>query len=338
MENRPGRRDDIDLEHEPDPWQEDDPDLALADSLAEPVPSATDGPLAVTTKSSGGDGSRRFWVERDSAWYWPLTGLVGLLVAVGITLLANWLPFNDLTSGAVATNQPVPFQPAAWSFMIWVIIYALMAVYVVYTIMPGGRRNKRVRQIGPLFLLANVANILWVAFWHWKSFTFAFVFILILLIALLIISFISQRSGRDEATPSRFQILMVEVPFSIYLGWASFLTLVTLMVWLQDGGWDGGPFSLRVWAVLFMIIGLLASGAFAAFRQDAAYPLVFGWGFIAITQQQWGESKVVAIFAGIAAVLAVALAVMAFMLSFDRRALTRSYPVDDEETATPPLA
>ncbi len=229
----------------------------------------------------------------------------------------------------------MPFQPSAWVWAIWVAIFILMAVYVVYMIFPGGRHSDRTRRIGPFFLIVNVANVLWLFFWHWNQFLLSLILMAIVLASLAIIYLMANSKDDEGNKPTRTQLLMVRIPFSVYLGWTTVATLGNLMVWLQHRGWEGAPFSLRVWAVIFMIVGLLAAAAFAAFRQDAAYAIVFVWAYVAVAQHQWDISKLVSIFAGIGAVVAAGLAVMAFMLSFDRRAMSGMYVEEHRENPLP---
>jgi hypothetical protein len=171
MANRPDHPDEIDLERDTDPFRGGDPDLETADSLAEPA----DHPSAMTVQGNssssasgsgrgggtGVDGSKQVWFERGSSWHWPLINLLGLLAVLAINFLANWIPFNNQTTGEVLTKNPIFFQPAGWAFIIWGVIYALLLVFVIYSLLPGGRRSRRVRRIGPVFLVANIANAVW---------------------------------------------------------------------------------------------------------------------------------------------------------------------------------
>lgn len=332
MQQRPGNdRDiDIDLERDRGDLPDGDPELSVADSLTEPVPSPSDGPLVVTTRQGG-----RMWPGRESNWYWPMLGLVSLLGALAVGLLANIIPFNGQTTDDILTKTGMPFQPASWVWAIWGLIFILMAVYVVYTIFPGGLHSDRTRRIGPLFLIVNLASILWLFFWHWEQFLVSVILMAIVLLALALIYLIANRPDDEGNRPTRMQLLMVRIPFSVYLGWITVSFLGNLMVWLQHRGWDGSPFNLRTWAIVFMIAGLLAAAAFAAFRQDAAYVIVFVWAYVAVAQHQWDSSKAVSIFAGIGAVVAAGLAVMAFMLSFDRRAMSGLYTEQHKDDPLP---
>jgi uncharacterized membrane protein len=88
---------------------------------------------------------------------------------------------------------------------------------------------------------------------------------------------------------------------------------------MREGGWDGGPFGLRGWTVIFLLVGIIVAAGIAFFSHDAAFPLVYVWAYLGIAQRQWGEDMLISILAIVLVVVAAALTVMAFILSFDAR-------------------
>lgn len=259
--------------------------------------------------------------DSDRSWAWPLINLIGLLVVVLVNALANLLPFNDQTTADVVNRDPVPFQPAGWVFGIWGLIYILLGVFVIYGLLPAGRRDRRLQQISPLFLITNIANITWLVLWHWERFAASLVVMVVLLVTLIAIYIavrVRNRPSPDAPRHTKLQRLLLWVPFSIYLGWIFVAALANLMVWLDRSGWDGGPFSYNVWAALFIVAGALVAALFAFVWNDALIPLVFVWAFIGIAQRQWGESALVSVTAIVFTVVAAALAAVAILLAFDR--------------------
>lgn len=264
--------------------------------------------------------------QSDRSWTWPLINLIGLLVVVLVNALANVLPFNDQTTGEVVNKDPVPFQPAGWVFGIWGLIYILLGVFAIYGLLPAGRHNTRLQRISPLFLIANLANIVWLVLWHWERFAASLAVMVVLLLSLIAI-YIGVRIrnpmrhvSRDAPHQTKLQRLIIWTPFSIYLGWICVAALSNLMVWLDRSGWDGGPFSYNVWAALFIVAGALIAALFAFLWHDALIPLVFVWAYIGIVQRQWGESVLVTVVAIVFTVVAAGLAAVAMLLAFDRTA------------------
>lgn len=258
----------------------------------------------------------------DRIWTWPLINAAGLAVVVLVNYLANALEFNGQSTGDVINQDPVPFQPAGWVFSIWGVIYSLLLLFVIYGLLPGGRRNARLRRISPLFLIANIANVTWIVLWHFEWFLASLVTIVVLLGSLLTI-YIGLRIRNPirrfaGAKPPWYMRLILWVPFSVYLGWVCVATLANLMVWLDRSNWDGGPFSYNVWAMIFMAAGAVIAAAFAGTARDILIPLVFAVAYVGIANQNWGEATSVSIAAVLFAVVCAGLAALAWILAFDR--------------------
>lgn len=294
-------------------------------------------PFISRDRSVGSPAQPRSYVSRDSSWFWPLINLVGLAAVVLINWLANWVPFNDQTTGDIADRAAVPFQPAGWAFSIWGLIYLLLFVFVVYGFLPAGRNNPRVQAVGPFFLVANLANIAWLFFWHWEQFGAALITMAVLLAALIGIYAVVRRRGKNGPEVGVAERLVVWTPFSVYAGWISVAILANVQVWMRYGGWDGGPFGLRGWSVIFLLASVLVAAGVGFFFHDAVYTLVFVWGFLGIAQEQWDASKLVSVTAILLVIVAAAVTVMAFMLAFDARTMQgRSFSLRRRGTPAPP--
>jgi benzodiazapine receptor len=256
----------------------------------------------------------------DRTWFWPIANLCGLIVVVAVNYLANWMELNGQSTGDVVNQDPVPFQPAGWVFAIWGVIYLLLAAFAFYGLTPGGRHNARLQRVSPVFLVANIANVTWIVLWHYEQFFAALVTIVVLLVSLLVIYIGLRirnpiRRSVPAERPTLAQRLVFWLPFSVYLGWVIVATLANLMVWLERSGWDGGPFSYNVWAVIFMTGGTVVSSIFAWLARDPIIPLVMMVAFVGIANHAWGDSTLVASFGIIFAVVQAALAAMAWVMS-----------------------
>jgi hypothetical protein len=259
---------------------------------------------------------------RNRSWLWPIINLVGLVIVVLVNAAANTVEFNNQSTGDVVNKNPVPFQPAGWVFAIWGVIYALLGVFVIYGLLPAGRRNVRLQRISPFFLIANIANVTWLFLWHWEQYFASVVTMLVLLGSLLCI-YVGLRIRNptrpsDPANkPGTVVRLVLWVPFSVYLGWVIVASLANVMVWLDRSGWDGGPFSYNVWAALFMLGGAAIAAGFVLLAKDVLIPLVLAFAFAGICQHAWGESALVVVMAIVMAVVCVGLAGLAWVLAYE---------------------
>jgi benzodiazapine receptor len=308
-------------------------DLAASDIDTTYDPDAT-RPIAVMGEpSSPLDRPRR--INTESEWFWPIVNLIGLAAVILINWLANQLEFNGQSTGDVVNKDPVWFQPAGWAFSIWSVIYALLIAFVIYGLLPAGRRNPWVQRISPLFLLSNIANITWLLLWHQEWFPASMVTILVLLASLAGIYTILHWRRTDEREALKGERYVVWPAFSIYLGWIVVASMSNFSVLLDREGWSGGPFSQRWWAVILLVLAGVISAFFAFIRREAWIPMVIAFAALAIAVKQWDRSTLVSVTALVVGVLAAVLAIAGVMMAFDRRAMLGAYSHKHETSDLP---
>lgn len=290
-----------------------------------PEPVAAEGSGA-SGGSDGRAGGLSRWMSPENRWFLPLVGLVAYLLVLLTNFLADWLPFHDRTTSGVLERQPIALQPASWAFSIWLLIAVLLGVFVVLTLTPAGQNDPGVRRIVGLFIVACVAMILWQFLWHWEQLLLALIVVVVMWAALLVITILGRRARNEGRLRSMWQKLTVQLPFSVAVGWASVLLLLTFALWADRAWGTGNPFSDRAWAVILMVVGVAIAGAFALFARDALVPLVFLWFFIAVVQEQWEHSTLVVVVAVVAAIASSALALAAYSLRYNPDALSRLSP------------
>jgi translocator protein len=254
--------------------------------------------------------------DRDQWWLWPVISAVGLAAVLVMNWLANSLPLNDQQTGDVTDAYLVPFQPAGWVFgTIWPTIYALVAIYIVYSFLPAGRRHSLIDRVSPFLLLANIANVSWLFAWHWERLVLALLLLLVLAAALAAIYVRIRTAGPEADDMSALQQLIVTAPFSVYLGWVSIASLANVQILMSEQGWDDILFTPDGWTVNFMVIGILLAGVIAFRWHDPIFPLVFAYAYTGIANRQWGEDTNVGFVAVLLIIVAVALAGLALVLS-----------------------
>jgi hypothetical protein len=229
--------------------------------------------------------------------------VLAVLATITINGLANALPLNGQTTGAISDRFRVYFVPAGYVFSIWGVIYLALLAFAVYQALPAQRENPHLRRIGYLFALSCLANVVWLFLWHYEVFPLTIVAMLALL-ALLIAIYLRLGVGRVRVSTA--ETWLVHVPFSIYLGWVTVATIAnatSLLDYLQWSGWGISP---EVWTVIMLIAGAVIASAVSLTRGDIAYMLVIVWAFAGIAVKHAG-TLVVAISAW---VMTAAVAVM----------------------------
>ncbi len=223
-----------------------------------------------------------------------------------VNALANILPINGLGTGEISDMFKVFFVPAGYVFSIWGLIYLALLGFTVYHSLPSQRENPRLRQVGYWFALGNLANAVWIFLWHYLLIPASLVMMLTLLASLLII-YVRLEIGLKPA-PSAAEKWLVNLPFSIYLGWITVATIANVTDALYDLNWNGFGIAPEVWAVIMLVVATLVAALMAFTRGDVAYMAVLAWAFAGIGVKQAG-TPLVANSAWIAAGVVVILAV-----------------------------
>ncbi len=231
--------------------------------------------------------------------------ILSLVLTLVVNVLANALPINGLTTGEISDRFPILFVPEGYVFSIWGLIYLGLIAFAIYSITPEGMAKKKLDDIAWWFTAANLFNTAWVLLWHYLAFTLTLFAIFGLLISLLAI-YLMLGIGRGK--PSLKELLLVNVPFSIYLGWATVAVVANVTQVLFNAGWRGGPLSEPAWTVIMLLVATLLGALMIFTRKEVAYPLVLTWAFIGIWVKQ-ADVPLVAISALVLGILVGLLAI-----------------------------
>ena len=241
--------------------------------------------------------------------------ILSLVLTLVVNVLANALPINGLTTGEISDRFPILFVPAGYVFSIWGLIYLALIGFAIYIITPKGRQDTKVDAIAWWFVAANLFNTAWILLWHYLQFTLTLIPIFGLLISLSAIYLIL---GIGSAKRKLVQKLVVELPFSIYMGWATVAVVANVSQALYFNGWRGGPLSEPLWAFIMLLVASLLGVLMIFLRKEVAYPLVLTWAFVGIWIKQSGE-PLVAVTALIAGILLAVFALGRWVMALVRR-------------------
>jgi hypothetical protein len=183
------------------------------------------------------------------------------------------------------------------------LIYLGLTLFVVYQALPAQRENPRLRRIGYWFALANVVNAVWIFLWHYLVLPATVLVMLVLLISLIIIY---RRLEIGRVAVDRTQRWLVNLPFSIYLGWITVATVANVAALLYDLDWNGFGLAAPWWTVIMLLVATGLAALMIFQRSDVAYALVLVWAFVGIAQKQ-SDTQAVALAAAILAALIVVM-------------------------------
>jgi hypothetical protein len=209
----------------------------------------------------------------------PWINILTFIITVVVNVLANTLPLNGLNTGQISDRFDVYFVPAGYVFSIWGVIYLGLAAYVIYQALPAQRENPRLNNVGYLFVVSGIANVIWLFLWHYEQFVLSFFAMTALLLSLIVIY---TRLGIGKTRVSLAERWFVRVPFSVYLGWITVATIANVTSVLDFVNWSGWGVSPEVWTVIMLAAAGLIAAVVSLTRGDAAYLLVLVWALIGI--------------------------------------------------------
>jgi hypothetical protein len=212
-----------------------------------------------------------------------ILNLIGFVATVVVNALANILPINGRTTGALSDQYPNLFVPAGFTFSIWGLIYVLLGIFVIYHFMRAIRNDvsnsSAVGRIGPLFFISSLANVGWIYAWHYEILPLSLGFMLLLLGCLIAI-YLRLGIGRPDGIKS--EKYLVHIPFSVYLSWITIATIANTTALLVDANWGALGLGEQFWAVAVIAVALAITLAVLFTRRDIFYCLVVDWALIGI--------------------------------------------------------
>ena len=220
-------------------------------------------------------------MNRDT--FRQVINLLAVVATIVVNGLANALPLNGHLTGEISNLFKVYFVPVGYVFSIWGLIYVGLIAFGVYQMLPSQRENPRLRRIGYLFSLSCLANVIWLFLWHYELFIYT-IAIMIALLGLLIAIYLRLEIGRAQVAMK--EKWLVDLPFSIYLGWITVATIANASDVLDYLKWSRWGIRPEVWAVIMLIAGLGIASVMSLTRGDIAYQLVIVWAFAGIAVKQ----------------------------------------------------
>lgn len=235
---------------------------------------------------------------------------VAYLAMIAVNALANILPINNRTTGAVAESYPNLFAPAGLTFSIWGLIYLLLASYVIYqfTKSAGGRENL-FSKINPLFITTSLTNFFWVLAWHYDFITLSIILIATLLVLLIKIADILRQEKF-----SSWEKLFIMAPFSVYFGWITVATIANITVFLVSVGWNGFGITDYVWTSVILLVGTLIGILRMHKDKNIAYGLVLVWAYLGILLKHLSASGFSGKYPSVIATVIVCLVLFGFFI------------------------
>lgn len=232
-----------------------------------------------------------------------VSNFLAWLAVVIINGIAGSGKLNNISTGAVSNDYPTAITPDGWAFSIWGLIFTLTGIFSIYQLLPEKRKSNFIfRSIGPFFLVNCLFTFAWPFCWHWRAFWVSVGMILALLLSLIVI-YIRLRIDYSEKGRERtdeegnifttWDYWILQVPFSVFLGWITVATIANIMVALSASNVDMNMgFRSEVWSIVLQTLCTIISLGILRFRYDFFYSGVIAWAQFAIATKHFDQPDV----------------------------------------------
>lgn len=232
-------------------------------------------------------------LNRKAKITYSFLNFLGFLAVVIVNALAVILPINNRTTQQLSDKYPNLFVPAGITFSIWGIIYLLLLVFIIYQFIVAFRKSSDERgifeKIGILFFISCIFNVAWIFAWQYEIVWLSLIIMALLLISLILI-YVRLGTGRLQVRNS--EKIMVNIPFSVYLGWITIATIANVTAFLVKINWNKFGISDQIWTVIVIAVGLIITLATLFSRNDIFYCLVVIWALIGILLKRIADNSI----------------------------------------------
>jgi hypothetical protein len=229
--------------------------------------------------------------------------VVSFAIAIVVNALANILPFNGKTTAMVSAQYPVYFTPANYVFGIWGLIYVALLGYVVYQFVSKAKDQQLFVKISWKFIAVSILNALWMFAWHYDQIGLT----VLLMVGILVLLIKIYQEIKANTLATRKFTLLVQFPFSIYLGWISVATIANISAFLYAIGWNGFGISEVVWCACMLIIAGALGMIYISKFHDTVFAAVIVWAAVGIAARFSSVDAIVAIVLVVSAALAASI-------------------------------
>jgi hypothetical protein len=170
-------------------------------------------------------------------------------------------------------------------------------------------------KIGYLFIISCIINICWLILWHYEMIAAS---VILMLGLLLTLTTIYTRLGIGVENIPRNERLLVQLPFSVYLGWITVATIANITAALVSLGQAEPILGAVNWAVLVIVVAVLITGMVLWKRRDLGYAAVLIWALVGIYVKQ-SNLALVAYTAIIGAIVVAIDSIIAIIRGWKKR-------------------
>lgn len=201
--------------------------------------------------------------------------------------LANIIPINNISTGAVSDGYANLFAPTGLTFSIWGIIYLALGAHVIYQfkeVYYSPETRVMLQDVRLWFSASSVINGVWILAWHYDAIGISLLLMLMLLVCLIRIT---QLIHTAKLTSN--ERLWIQRPFSVYLGWILVATIANVTTLLVKWRWNAFGVSEDVVTAIVIVVGLMITALVVNRFKDCLIGLTVEWAYLGILIKHVGK-------------------------------------------------
>jgi len=219
---------------------------------------------------------------------------LSVILVIAVNYFAQAGRFNNNTIASLSREYDNLFTPAGYAFSIWGIIFISLLFYTgfqLYKAFSSYFDSGIILKTGYWFIIANLANALWVIVWLYE-YTFISVIVMFVILGSLLKIVINTNMERWDAPLKT--IAFTWWPICLYAGWIAVASIANVAAYLSKIGWDGWIFSESQWTVIMIGIAVIVNSLMIYKRNMREFALVGVWALIAIYVRHESENQLIA--------------------------------------------
>jgi len=219
-----------------------------------------------------------------------IANIVAFIAVIVINYLATSLPIWGLSTGQLSDLYPNLFVPAWLTFSIWWLIYLALLWFVIWQAIDFFKKKSLwiTKKLWRLFILSCMANIWRIFAWHNQKILLS---VIIMIVFLLILILIAKKIQIWKKIWNVWDKYLIQVPFSLYLGWISVATIANISTYLVNIWWSGRWISPVYWTIIVIVVAMLLALLALYKNKNIVFALVIIWAFLwIILKRLWAET------------------------------------------------
>lgn len=207
------------------------------------------------------------------------------ILHVCLAYMTQFKMINSLDVGEVSGRYETLFTPASLSFAIWGVIYTSLAILCLYHVIMAFKHNREhpanidLLKINGLFIFNNLAAAGWLIAWTNEHILLSLV---LMLVQLLCLASIHSRLKIVDRSREAGSLICTQWPLSIYLGWITVATLLSVNSYLVSTGWDRTGISEINWTAIMIAVTVFIALLMIFTRKNVSFGLVVIWALYGI--------------------------------------------------------